>query len=95
MSCGVPVVASSVGGLIDTVVEDVTGLHVPPRDPHAVAEAVGLLLAEPDRRRRYGRAGRRRAVTRYSWHRVAAETARVYAQLQMGGTVAARRTRER
>ncbi|MDH2445392.1 glycosyltransferase [Amnibacterium sp. CER49] len=95
MACGVPVVASSVGGLIDTVVEDVTGLHVPPRDPQAVAEAVGLLLAEPERRRRYGRAGRRRATGRYSWHRIAAETARVYQQLQTGSTVSARRTRER
>ena len=33
MACGVPVVASSVGGLRHLVVDQVTGLHVPPRDP--------------------------------------------------------------
>jgi glycosyltransferase involved in cell wall biosynthesis len=95
MACGIPVVASSVGGLIDTVVEDVTGVHVPPRDPQAVADAVGALLADPERRRRYGRAGRRRAVNRYSWDRVAAETSRVYAGLQVGAPVTKRRSRER
>jgi D-inositol-3-phosphate glycosyltransferase len=81
MACGRPVVATSVGGLIDTVVEDVTGLHVPPRDPEALAEAVGGLLADPQRRQRYGRAGRKRAATRYSWSRIARDTVRVYGRL--------------
>ena len=61
MGCGRPVVASSVGGLIDTVVEDATGLHVPPRDESAVAAAVGALLDDTERREAYGRAGRERA----------------------------------
>lgn len=81
MACARPVVATHVGGLIDTVVEDATGVHVPPRDPEALAEAIGALLADPERRRRYGAAGRRRAVTRYSWRRIAAETTRVYERI--------------
>ena len=81
MACGAPVVATSVGGLIDTVVEDVTGVHVPPRDPEALADAIGALLEDPQRRARYGLAGRRRAATRYSWRRIAAETTRVYDQV--------------
>ncbi|WIB01654.1 glycosyltransferase [Curtobacterium sp. MCBA15_012] len=84
MACGRPVVASSVGGLIDTVVEDATGLHVPPRDEHAVAAAVGLVLDEPERRKAYGRAGRRRAETKYTWHKVAADSERVYERLVAG-----------
>ena len=95
MACGRPVIASSVGGLIDTVVEDVTGVHVPPRDPGAVAGAVAGLLADPGRRERYGRAGRHRAETRYSWQRVSAETALVYDDLAMATRAAARRSRER
>jgi D-inositol-3-phosphate glycosyltransferase len=92
MACGRPVVASAVGGLLDTVVEDVTGLHVPPRDAAAVADAVGQLLADPARRARYGAAGRRRATTRYSWSRVAAETERVYDQVALARPAAARRS---
>lgn len=78
MACGVPVVASSVGGLIDTVVEDVTGVHVPPRDPAALAEALAALLADPERARAYGVAGRERVESRYSWDRIAADTERAY-----------------
>ena len=49
MACGTPVVASAVGGLIDTVVDGVTGLHVPPRVPDRIAEAIAA-LARPTRR---------------------------------------------
>ncbi len=45
MACGVPVVAAAVGGLQDTVVDHGTGLHVPPRDPDAIAAALAMLLA--------------------------------------------------
>jgi len=84
MACGRPVVASSVGGLIDTVVEDATGLHVPPRDEAAVAAAVAGLLDDPERREAYGRAGRERAEHRYTWQRVAADSERVYERLVAG-----------
>ncbi|PCN47680.1 glycosyl transferase [Curtobacterium sp. 'Ferrero'] len=86
MACGRPVVASSVGGLIDTVVEDATGLHVPPRDEEAVADAVGALLDDPERRAELGAAGRVRAVSRYTWQKVAAESERVYDRLLAGGS---------
>jgi len=78
MACGVPVVASAVGGLIDTVVDGRTGVHVPPRDPDALAAALAELLDQPDRRASYGAAGARRARSRYSWDRVAAMTEHAY-----------------
>src|SRR5947208_3703346 len=65
MACGVPVVASAVGGLIDTVVDGTTGLHVPPRSPERIAEALNELLPDEERRRALGRAGARRARSRY------------------------------
>lgn len=71
MACGVPVVASAVGGMIDTVVDGVTGLHVPPRDPDAVADALRHLLADDARRAQLGRAGVARVRQRYTWGRVA------------------------
>jgi D-inositol-3-phosphate glycosyltransferase len=78
MACGVPVVASAVGGMLDTVVDRVTGAHVPPRDPGALAEVVGALLDSPSRRVELSRAGLERVRSRYSWDRVAADTAAVY-----------------
>jgi glycosyltransferase involved in cell wall biosynthesis len=93
MACGIPVVASSVGGLLDTVVEDSTGLHVPPRDAEAVADAVRLLLNDPERRKAYGRAGRERVEHRYSWARVAAETERVYDRVVTHGAKPNHRSR--
>jgi len=87
MACGVPVVASAVGGLIDSVVDGVTGLHVPPRRPDRVAAAINRLLDDDALAERLGRAGARRARRRYGWDRIAAATLDCYEQL------ARRRTR--
>ncbi|HEX2576120.1 MAG TPA: glycosyltransferase, partial [Aquihabitans sp.] len=73
MACGVPVVATAVGGLAETVVDGVTGLHVAPRDPEAIALALRRLLGDPCLRRRMADAAARRAQ-RYGWDDVAAET---------------------
>lgn len=78
MACAVPVVASAVGGLIDTVVDGVTGELVPPREPVALAEAVRRVLADRATRDAYGLAGCQRARSRYSWNRIAADILRVY-----------------
>jgi D-inositol-3-phosphate glycosyltransferase len=87
MACGRPVVAACVGGLADTVVDDVTGRHVPPGDPAAVAAALESMRAEPRRARAQGRAGRRRAVAEYGWDRVAAAHERAYAGVLTPGGV--------
>ncbi len=81
MACGVPVVATAVGGLVDTVVDGVTGIHVPPRSPQHLAAALRSLLEEPVLRRRLGTAGARRARRRYGWNRVARSTLSVYGEL--------------
>ncbi|MBF6469686.1 glycosyltransferase [Nocardia beijingensis] len=78
MACAVPVVAAAVGGLIDTVVDGVTGRLVPPHEPARLADAVRDLLAAPEIRRKYGQAGRERVEARYSWDRIAAETLHAY-----------------
>jgi D-inositol-3-phosphate glycosyltransferase len=85
MACGVPVVASAVGGFLDTVVDGATGTLVPPRRPDQLAAAVRKLLAEPFWREAYGTAGVDRARSRYSWDRIAAGTLAVYEDLLGAG----------
>ena len=79
MACRVPVVATAVGGLTDTIVDRVTGDLVPPRNPRALGTAVRALLSDPVRRLAYASAAVDRAVNCYSWQRTAAQAAAVYA----------------
>ena len=79
MACGVPVVAAAVGGLIDTVVDGVTGVHVPPRCPDLIARALRRLLADPALRARLGAAGARRVRERFAWTRSADSMLQLYA----------------
>ena len=83
MACGVPVVASAVGGQIDSVVDGVTGVHVPPREPAALAHALAALLADPERRAELGAAGALRARKGFAHERVAAATREVYGEVVM------------
>jgi glycosyltransferase involved in cell wall biosynthesis len=78
MACGVPVIATAVGGLLDSVVDGVTGIHVQPRNPPGIATAAAALLADPRRCAAMGAAGARRARLRYGWRGVAAATLDVY-----------------
>ncbi|MEV5508052.1 glycosyltransferase [Streptomyces orinoci] len=78
MACGVPVVATDVGGHRDTVAHGRTGLLVPPGRPAPLAEAIRRLLDSPERLAACGRAGRERAVTRFAWPKVAGGVERVY-----------------
>ncbi|GGU09744.1 glycosyltransferase [Streptomyces coeruleorubidus] len=81
MACGVPVVASAVGGQLDTVADPGTGRLVPPRDAEALARAVAGLLADPAARAACGAAGRRRVLGRYGWGQVAAATEAAYCEV--------------
>jgi type III pantothenate kinase len=93
MACGVPVVASAVGGMVDTVLDDVTGVHVPPRDPERLGEVLASLLRDPGRRRAYGAAGIERARRLYDWGRIGAATMELYGRLAPRRGRVARRAR--
>ena len=71
MACETPVVCTSVGGMPELVPHDETGLVVPPGDSAALGEAVERLLDDPALARRYGEAGRRRVLARFTWRSVA------------------------
>ncbi|MET9257451.1 glycosyltransferase [Streptomyces sp. NPDC003717] len=94
MACGVPVLATDVGGHRDSVADRVTGRLVTPQDPGAIADAARELLADEALRRRYGDAGRARVLQHYTWARVADGVEQVYGltradhELSLSGEVA-------
>ena len=77
-AAGVPVVATPVGGIRETVVDGETGLLVPPRDPEALAAAIRRLLDDPALARRLAEEARRRVRERFSERRMVEETLRLY-----------------
>jgi glycosyltransferase involved in cell wall biosynthesis len=84
MACGVPVVVSAVGGHLDTVVDGVSGLHVPPRVPSALAGRLRRLLTDPRLGPSLAAAATARVRERYAWSRIAAETEAVYERVTNG-----------
>ncbi len=78
MACGIPVVASAVGGMLDTVEDGVTGRLVAPRRPRELAAAIAELLQDPHRRAVMGAAGVTRVTERYRWEEIARLTEASY-----------------
>ncbi len=89
MSCGVPVVAAAVGGLVDSVIDGVTGALVPPRNPQLLAATLTSLLLSRARLGRLGASGMQHAA-RYEWRRIAADTLDVYEKVAGARRVAVR-----
>jgi len=78
LACGVPAVATSIGGAAEILEDGVTGLIVPARDPKRLAKAILTLLADPARARAMGERGSREVARRFTPDRLADETLRVY-----------------
>jgi len=95
MACETAVVAAAVGGIKEVVVDGETGYLVPleqmqtspfePVDPDKfsrdMAEKINRLMADEPLRIKFGEAGRRRAVDKFSWATIAAETKKMYESL--------------
>ncbi len=81
MASGLPVVATSVGGIPEVVGHERTGLLVPPRDAQALEGALMRVIADPEWARDLGRAGRALVVDRHSWERNAREHIAVYSEV--------------
>jgi phosphatidyl-myo-inositol dimannoside synthase len=74
-ACGRPIVVGDSGGARETVIDGETGLLVNGGDVDQVADAVAGLLADPDRARRMGTAGRERVERAHAWPEIAARLA--------------------
>jgi len=81
MAAARPVVATTVGGVPEVVVDGQTGLLVPPGNPEALARAIIALLQDPERAHAMGQAGRKRVLEHFTVERMVAETERVYQEL--------------
>jgi len=95
MACETAVVASAVGGITEVVVDGETGFLVPfesaaagsfePKDEAQFARGLALrineLMAKPQQREQFGRAGRKRAEGKFSWSAIAEQTMALYATL--------------
>jgi glycosyltransferase involved in cell wall biosynthesis len=81
MALAKPVVASRVSALPEIVVPDQTGLLVSPGDPAELADAIRILLSDPQRAAGLGRAGRERVKAEFPVDKMAARTADVYRAL--------------
>jgi glycosyltransferase involved in cell wall biosynthesis len=91
MMSGLPVVASDVGGVAEAVRDGQTGILVPAGDVDALAAALRSLLDDPQRRTRYGEAGRARALAHFTVIRMVDEIDRIYRSiLDRAGRVAVR-----
>ncbi len=81
MACERPVVSTRVGGIVDVVVHEETGLLTSPNDPEGLAQAINTVLSNPDMGERMGRAGRKRVVEQFTWKKVADQTLSLYQEL--------------
>jgi len=96
MACETPVVGSMVGGIPEVVVHDETGFLVPVAQQHEspfaplhptayakdLAHQVNRLMDAPEKRERFAKAGRKRAVEQFSWTSIAEQTRDLYASLK-------------
>lgn len=87
MACGTAVVASDVGGIPEVVVDGTTGVlvHYDESDPeafeHDIAEQVNKVIHDQELAKKFGVAGRERAVTEFSWANIAQQTVDIYKSL--------------
>jgi len=79
MAASRPIVATRAGGIPEVVVDGASGLLVPPRDAHALAEAILGMLRDEAMRQRLAEAGFARVRARFSVDRMVEETLGVYA----------------
>jgi type III pantothenate kinase len=78
MACGLPVIATAVGGLLETIDDGRTGHLVPSGDVAALAEGVLKLLENEPHRREIAAAARMAVERDFSWPKAVAATIEVY-----------------
>ncbi len=76
-----PVVATSVGGIVDIVRDGETGLLIPPEDAEALARAIATYIEEPERARVLAERGREHVGVQFSWQAIVTRLASLYREL--------------
>jgi glycosyltransferase involved in cell wall biosynthesis len=78
MACGKPVVGSCIGGLLDTVVNNETGLHIQPRNIAQLSDSIIRILKNDNLREEFGKNARERALKHFSYDVVMKLVEKVY-----------------
>jgi glycosyltransferase involved in cell wall biosynthesis len=81
MSMKKPVIASRVGGIPEIIGDEENGLLVPPRDPEAISDAVLRLYSDRQLYQSLAGNGRRDAVDKYAWNKIATQVSQLYSDL--------------
>jgi glycosyltransferase involved in cell wall biosynthesis len=77
-ACGIPVIASDIQGLRETVNDSETGFLIPPEDPDSIAEKLEILIKSHKLRVEMGKMGRKFVEDRYSWDVIAGQMESLY-----------------
>jgi glycosyltransferase involved in cell wall biosynthesis len=85
MSCERPVIATTAPAFPEVIDHGKTGWLVPPADARALADAIRLLMADADLRRRLGEAARQSILERFNWRKTALEVVEVYERVASQG----------
>jgi len=88
--CDKPVIGARIGAVECVIDHGADGLLVTPGDVRATADAIAALLADPDRRRRLGRAGRAKAESQFTWDHLTDVTERLYRRVATAPAMALR-----
>ena len=81
-SAGLPVIASKVGGLIRLLEHQRDGLHVEANSVEALSDALARLSLEPNTRKTFGEAGKKKVQQLYSWEEIDRQLEAIYADAE-------------
>lgn len=81
MAMKVPVIATSVGGLPESIENNNTGILVPPADAKSLSKAISFLIGHPDVRKKMGEAGRKKVEERFSIESNVRKTEELYLEV--------------
>ena len=80
-ACGIPVVATNVGGLPEVIKDGITGIIVEPKNPDQTACALEKLLVDESLRIKMGEAGRRNVIDSFDWEKSVEKMMNVYTKV--------------
>lgn len=86
MACGLPCVATRVGGNAEAIEDGVSGFLVPPQDPELAADRILRLLRRPEEARRMGQAGRKTVEEKFTAQAMIANLTAIYDRLLSGAS---------
>ena len=78
MNAGLPIVASSVGGLTDLIENEKNGILIPPKNAGEITEVLGELIHHPAKRKKYGEHSLELATQKFSFEKMLSGTIDIY-----------------